>query len=608
VSTYKRTHNCGELRTGHVGKRVTLCGWVHRRRDHGGLIFIDVRDRFGLTQVVFNPEVAASSHRSAEDLRNEYVICVTGTVRRRPPETANPKLATGEIELMAEALNVLARAKVPPFEIEEESGVGEDIRLKYRYIDLRRPSLQYALALRHRVAIETRNYFDTQGFLEIETPFLTKSTPEGARDYLVPSRTQPGSFFALPQSPQLMKQLLMIAGLDRYFQICKCFRDEDLRADRQPEFSQIDFEMSFADEEDVFRITEGLMAHLFKQVMGVEISTPFERLVHHDALERFGTDKPDLRFGMEIVDVTEIVKDSEFKVFQSALSDGGRIRGFVAPQCFDVSRPEIQLFTQLAIDCGAKGLAWFKFKDGELKSPIAKYFTKEELRALREKTGAMESRGDLILLVADRDEVSNAALSSLRNFIAGTFLAGDRSVMQEDVYKFAWIVDFPLFVYNEEEKRYESEHHPFTAPKPEDIPLLDKDPLKARAASYDLVLNGCELGSGSVRIHDEELQHKVFKILKLDENVIRERFGFFLEALRYGAPPHAGAAYGLDRLVMIMAKRETIRDVISFPKTQKASCLMTGSPSPVSPDQLKELNIRIGHPVKYTAGALHPKS
>ncbi len=583
---FKRTHTCGELRADHVGSHVNLCGWVHRRRDHGGLIFIDLRDRFGLTQVVFNPEIAVEAHKQAEELRGEFVISVGGTVRRRPPETANPKLATGEVELVADELRLLAKAQVPPFTIEEEADVGEDLRLKYRYLDLRRPEFQRAIALRHRVMFRTRSYFDREGFLEIETPVLTKSTPEGARDYLVPSRKQPGSFFALPQSPQLMKQLLMVAGFDKYFQICKCFRDEDLRADRQPEFSQIDFEMSFVGEEDVFRITEGLMADLFKQFMNVELTTPFERLSYSDALERFGTDKPDLRFGMEIRDVTELLKGSNFKVFESALARGGRIRGLTAPVKSSYSRAEIDLLTRLATDSGAKGLAWFKVETGELKSPIAKFFNKEQMQRL---CGEMEaSEGDLILLVADSVKVSNVVLSALRNHLGKAL-----GLIGEGTYEFAWIVDFPLFTYDAEEKRYESEHHPFTAPKTEDLSLLDSDPLKVRAASYDLVLNGCEIGSGSVRIHDEKLQRKIFKILQLDKRIIDERFGFFLEALRYGTPPHAGAAYGLDRLVMIMAGRETIRDVISFPKTQKASCLMTGSPSPVSPEQLKELNIKI---------------
>ena len=588
MKSLKRTHTCGELRAAHVGSHATLCGWVLRRRDHGGLIFIDLRDRFGLTQIVFNPELSPEAHRLAEGLRIEYVIAATGEVRRRPPETTNPKLATGDVEIHIDELRILAEARTPPFTVEDDADVGEDLRLKYRYIDLRRPGLQRTIAMRHRTALEARKYLDEKGFLEIETPVLTKSTPEGARDYLVPSRTYPGSFFALPQSPQLMKQLLMIAGMDRYFQICKCFRDEDLRADRQPEFSQIDMEMSFADEEDIFAVVEGLMARLFKSVLDVEIPVPFGRLSHREALGRFGSDKPDMRFRMELEDVTDIVKGSRFRAFESVLAEGACVKGFSAAGCASYSRSRLDELTRFVVEHGAGGLAWFKVRETGVESPVAKFFDRERLQRLREKLGGAD--GDLILLVADKPRVVNAALAALR-----ARLGRDLGLIRKGDYKFNWIVDFPLFAYNEEEGRYESEHHPFTAPKSEDIHLLEREPLKARASSYDLVLNGSELGSGSVRIHDEGLQYRIFRLLKLDEKVISERFGFFLEALRYGAPPHAGVALGLDRLIMIMAGRKTIRDVISFPKTQKASCLMTGSPSPVSPEQLKDLNLRIIH-------------
>ncbi|MCX6355651.1 MAG: aspartate--tRNA ligase [Candidatus Aureabacteria bacterium] len=583
---HMRTHTCGELRVAHIGTRATLCGWVHRRRDHGGLIFIDLRDRWGLTQVVFNPQIAPGTHTAAEGLRNEYVIAVAGTVRERPEGTENPKLATGAVEMVAEELTVFSRSQPPPFSIEIDEEVGEEVRLKYRYLDLRRPALQQALELRHRVMIETRNYFDSNGFLEIETPILTKSTPEGARDYLVPSRTQPGSFFALPQSPQLLKQLLMIGGMERYFQICKCFRDEDLRADRQPEFTQIDMEMSFVREEDIFSVVEGLMARVFKAAAGVELAIPFPRMTHEEALDRFGTDKPDCRFGLELKDMTELLRGTAFKSFDSAIVAGGRVKGMAVPGGGSFSRSKLDELTRMAVQCGAKGLAWFKVRADGLESPIAKFFNAGQLSGMRQGLGGAE--GDLLLLVADRLAMVNACLSMIR-----CHLGRELSLMEQKGFNLLWVIDFPLFVYNEEEKRFESEHHPFTAPRDEDIQLLESNPLAVRSSSYDLVLNGYEIASGSVRIHDEALQHTIFRLLKLDENIIRERFGFFLEAFRYGVPPHAGIAIGLDRLVMIMAGRESIREVIGFPKTQKASCLMTGSPSPVSPEQLKELSIKI---------------
>jgi len=580
-----RTHTCGELRKADIGFRATLCGWVHRRRDHGGLIFIDLRDRWGLTQVVFNPQSAPAVHSQAEELRNEFVVSVEGVVRQRPEGTENPRLATGEVELAADRCALLSKADAPPFSIELDEEIGEEVRLAYRYLDLRRPALQRAMALRHRVIIEARNYLDADGFIEIETPILTKSTPEGARDYLVPSRTQPGSFFALPQSPQLMKQLLMIGGMDRYFQICKCFRDEDLRADRQPEFTQIDMEMSFVREEDVFRVVEGLLARIFEKTLGVKLHLPFPRLAHSEAMSRYGNDKPDLRFGMEIGDVTDLVAGAGFRAFQSALDGGGVVKGIAVSGAASYSRSSIEDLTRFAAANGAKGLAWFKITDGGIESPIAKFFPPEKLSMLKERLAGRD--GDLILLVADAAPVVNAALGALRSRLGRELGLG-----KKEEFSFAWVTDFPLFTYNQEEKRLDSEHHPFTAPKYEDLPLLESEPLKVRSSSYDLVFNGYEIASGSVRIHEESLQHRIFSLLKLDEDTIGERFGFFLKAFRYGVPPHAGLAVGLDRMVMIMAGRESIRDVIAFPKTQKASCLMTGSPSPVSAEQLRELRIK----------------
>ncbi|MDD5556896.1 MAG: aspartate--tRNA ligase [bacterium] len=585
MKTTMRTHTCGELGAAAIGTRAVLCGWVHRRRDHGGLIFIDLRDRWGLTQVVFNPAVAGPVHERAGTLRAEYVLKVAGEVRRRPAGTENPKLATGEVELAADEVEVLAPSASPPFTIESDAEAGEEVRLTYRYLDLRRPDLQRVLAMRHRAMLEARNYFDARGFLEIETPVLSKSTPEGARDYLVPSRTQPGSFFALPQSPQLMKQLLMVAGVDRYAQICKCFRDEDLRADRQPEFTQIDMEMSFAGEEDVIETIEGLMARLFRAVRGVEIRLPLPRITHAEALERYGTDKPDLRLGMEIRDAGDAVRGSSFNAFEAALAAGGCAKGIAVPGGASFTRSRLDGLVALAVGQGAAGLAWFKVTAGGLESPVAKFLRPGQAERLREAFGA--SPGDLLLVAADRPPVARAALSALR-----LRLGRELGLAREGDFRFAWIVEFPLFTFNEEGGRLESEHHPFTAPREEDIPLLDTEPLRARASSYDLVLNGSEVASGSVRIHREDLQRRVFGLLRIGEEAVRERFGFFLEALRYGAPPHAGIAVGLDRLVMLMAGRDTIRDVICFPKTQKASCLMTGSPSAVAPEQLRELHIR----------------
>ena len=579
----QRTHMCGELRREHAGQEVTLYGWVHRRRDHGGVIFVDLRDYTGITQVVFSPEETPEAHESAGQLRNEFVICVQGSVRPRPEDTVNPDLPTGEVEVVGSTLTILSKAQTTPFRVEDDTDAGEDLRLKYRYLDLRRPTMQRNLRLRHRVCLAVRQYFDSVGFTEVETPVLIKSTPEGARDYLVPSRMYPGKLYALPQSPQLLKQLLMVAGTDRYFQIARCYRDEDLRADRQPEFTQIDVEMSFADEDSVIDVSEGMIAAIYRE-LGREIELPFKRLSYKEAMDRFGIDKPDIRFGMELVDVTDIASESQFRVFREVVEDGGIVKGICAPGYASASRKEMDELTEFAGIYGAKGLAWFKVTEKGISSPIKKFFSEGELEQLGTRLSA--SVGDTLLFVADVPRVVADALANLR-----LKLGGKLGLIPQNEDAFVWVLDFPLF--EQENGTLSPQHHPFTSPRDDDLELLETDAAKVRAMAYDLVLNGNEIGGGSVRIHDPSLQQRIFKVLGIGEQEARDRFGFLLEAFGYGAPPHAGIAFGLDRIVMLLAGEDTIRDVIAFPKTQKGACLLTGAPSAVDPKQLRELGIKV---------------
>ncbi|NWF91545.1 MAG: aspartate--tRNA ligase [Syntrophaceae bacterium] len=582
----KRTDYCGDLREGDAGREVTLLGWVQRRRDLGGLIFVEMRDRQGIVQVVFNSEVDPEVHEKAQSLRSEYVIGVKGKVVLRPKGTANPKLGTGEIEVIATSLKILNLSKTPPFLIEDEEEVAENTRLKYRYLDLRKPRLQQNLILRHRVAREVRNYFDRLGFLEIETPMLTKSTPEGARDFLVPSRLTPGHFYALPQSPQLFKQILMISGFDRYFQIVRCFRDEDLRSDRQPEFTQIDVEMSFVKVEDIQRTMEGLMVHIFRQVLGVELEAPFPSMTYEEAMDRYGVDKPDIRFGMELRDVTEALRHSPFHVFKEAIETKGAIKAINVKGGGVFSRKEVDDLTHFVQNFGAKGLLSAKIVQNEWQSSIRKFITEEERKAIDGILDAGEN--DLLLFVAGPGGVVNQSLANLR-----LHLGAKLGLIPEDQYRFVWIVDFPLLEYDEKEGRFVAVHHPFTAPKDEDLEKLREHPELVRAKAYDLVLNGSEIGGGSIRNHLEEVQSLVFEKLGMGEEEARERFGFLLEALEYGTPPHGGIAFGFDRLIMILSHSESIRDVIAFPKTQKGTCLMTEAPSRVDSKQLDELWIKL---------------
>jgi aspartyl-tRNA synthetase len=592
---------CGEIRESDIGLNLSLCGWVFRRRDHGGLIFIDLRDRSGILQIVFSPDVSGDAHELAHDLRSEYVISVSGEIRKRPSGTENPSMLTGTVEMYANKLEVLNESSPLPFTIEDAADASETLRLKHRYLDLRRPEMQRNLIIRHKVTKVIRDYLDEKGFLEIETPILTKSTPEGARDYLVPSRLNPGHFYALPQSPQLFKQILMVSGLEKYFQIVKCFRDEDLRADRQPEFTQVDLEISFADRNDIMEVIEGMMKRLLKDVLDVELEMPFESLSFHESMERFGTDKPDLRFGLELKEMADLSEKGSFKVFLDTINSGGRVKAINGKGMANLSRKEMDALTEEAVAFGAKGLAWIKVKNG-FESPIAKFFPEQILIQMAQRLDTEE--GDLMLFVADKEIVVHDVLGRMRNEI------GKRLNLIQPGYKFVWITDFPLLEWNAEENRFEAMHHPFTSPMDEDIEKMLSVNISSpelltshfslltsiRSKAYDIVLNGYEIGGGSIRIHRRDLQKKMFEILRISEEEARVKFGFLLDALEYGAPPHGGIALGLDRLVMIMVGATSIRDVIAFPKTQKAFCLMSGTPSAVDPKQLRELYIKLNLP------------
>ena len=589
-STVLRTHTCGELRKSNQSQEATLCGWVDSYRDHGGTIFIDLRDRYGKTQVVFGPESGADLLDQGRTLRSEDVIRVTGIVTDRPEGTTNPKLGTGEIELRSTALETLNKCENAPFVPTQQDLPGEDLRLRHRYLDLRRSVMQDTLVQRSRIIKGMRDYFEDNDFVDIETPILGRSTPEGARDYLVPSRVHTGSFFALPQSPQLYKQILMMSGYDRYVQVARCFRDEDLRADRQPEFTQLDMEMSFVEMDDIINMIDGLVAKLAKDLLGLDVPLPLPRMTYDEAMERFGHDAPDLRYGMELIDCTDLAAQAEFRVFRGVADSGGRVRGFNAKGAADkYSRKDIDQLTDYVVqDFNAKGLAWFKVDaDGKLASPIAKNFSEELLGQFADRLNA--EPGDFLVLSADQWNVTCRVLNGLRRRLAAELKLYDPEAMN-----FSWVVEFPMFDYDDEEKRWVAMHHPFTAPRPQDIEVLESDPSKARALAYDLVINGSEAGGGTIRIHDNAIQSKVFGLLGMDETTAQERFGFLLDALRLGAPPHGGIALGIDRFVMLFAGLENIRDCIAFPKTQRATDLMTGAPSTVDGKQLRELGIRVG--------------
>ncbi|CAN5766185.1 aspartate--tRNA ligase [soil metagenome] len=589
MTAVRKYQTCGELRIDDAGKEVTLRGWVHRRRDHGGLIFIDVRDRYGLTQIVANPEESHDAHAAAESLRSEFVVEVIGVVRARPEGTRKPDLATGDIEVEAKTVKIENEALTPPFELSEDAEVDESLRLEYRYLDLRRERMQRNLVLRHRVVKTIRDYLDARDFVEIETPILIKSTPEGARDYVVPSRLHAGEFYALPQSPQQLKQLLMVSGMDRYYQIARCFRDEDLRADRQPEFTQLDLEMSFVDTDDVLDLTEGLFIQLI-ETAGLEIlQTPFPRLSYAEAMMKYGTDKPDLRFGLEITDITGIVADSEFNVFASVAKTGGAVRAIAVPGRADISRRGIDELTEYAQRQGAKGLAWFGLQeeDGQLaaRSPIARFFSSHELTGIADATGAVG--GDLLLVVADTEDVAATVLGRIRSRLGRELELADPKISAP-----CWVLDFPMYEWNEDEDRWDAMHHPFTAPMDEDVELLDSDPGRVRAKAYDIVMDGYEMGSGSIRIHQRQLQNRIFEIMGYPPEEIDARFGHMLHAFEYGAPPHGGIAPGIDRIVMRFANEDSIREVIAFPKTQSGRDLMFGAPGAIDERQMRELHIR----------------
>ena len=587
MSGMKRTHRCAELSKAQVGQTVTVMGWVQKSRNKGGVVFVDLRDRSGILQIIFEENKCGTEiFEKAGKLRSEFVIAVTGQVCERAG-AVNKNLATGEIEVIAEQLRILSESETPPFHIEENSKTKEELRLKYRYLDLRRPDIQKNIMMRSRACAVIRNFLTEEGFLEIETPMLTKSTPEGARDYLVPSRVHPGSFYALPQSPQLFKQILMVSGYDRYFQLARCFRDEDLRADRQPEFTQVDMELSFVDVDDVIDVNERLLARLFKEIIGVDVPLPIQRMTWQEAMDRFGSDKPDTRFGMELNDVTDVVRDCEFAVFKNAIADGGSVRGINAKGQGTMPRKKIDALVAFVKDYGAKGLAYIAIQpDGSIKSSFAKFMKDEEMKAL---IAAMQGEpGDLLLFAADKNKIVYASLGALR-----LELADKMGLLDKNQYNFLWVTEFPLLEWSDEENRFQAMHHPFTMPMEEDLQYIDTDPGRVRAKAYDIVLNGTEIGGGSVRIHQDDIQEKMFEALGFTKERAHEQFGFLLDAFKYGVPPHAGLAYGLDRLIMLMAKVDSIRDVIAFPKVKDASCLLTNAPDTVDEKQLEELGIRV---------------